>query len=352
MSIQRYAAVGAGFGARCSMACWDRAACGRPEAEARSAGWRGDEHATDNPATQSGIQFRMGRVAGNRSAAANLAVSDAPLAPVATRLAGDRFARCVIQGAAMPRPLIWCALLIAGCGGEGGGAPDAGSLPDAVTVDAAGADAGGLPLAGFGELGGDCDVLDTELTAPEPFLFQSSIEFAAPFTDDQAGQLTAGGQEILADGNAGGSSLYSEIFAFELLGRCELAPLLKTEKEVHYEGPGAITDLLVEVDGDKIGVSVTRAVAFPFDDPYTVAQAHELLEGKLADILESTGHVAPEDRWRKQILAVLAYAPGHADSLAAALDEISGEIRADTIVWILVSDGADDFIYCDGPCSD
>ncbi|HEY8145196.1 MAG TPA: hypothetical protein VIG06_21090 [Kofleriaceae bacterium] len=248
----------------------------------------------------------------------------------------------------------WVCLLVAvaACGGTEGGAPDAALLPDAVTVDAAGLDAGGLPLAGFGELGGDCDILDTELTAPGPSVFQSSIGFAAPFSDGEAGLLTAGGQEILADGNAGGSSLYSEIFAFELLARCELAPLLKTETEVDYDGPGAITDLLVEVDGEKIGVSVTRAVAFPFDDPYSVEQAQELLEHKLTDILESTGHVSASDRWQKQILAVVAYGPGHADSLAAALDRIADEIRADTIVWILVTDGADDFIYCDGPCTD
>lgn len=247
---------------------------------------------------------------------------------------------------------VYLVVAVAACGGTDSAAPDSGARADAVAADAAVVDAGGLPLAGFGDLAGDCDVLDDELTAPAPSLFQSSIEFAAPFSDEEAGLLTAGGQEILADGNAGGSSLYSEIFAFELLARCELAPLLKTETEVDYDGPGAITDLLVEVDGEKIGVSVTRAVGFPFDDPYTVEQAKELLEHKLADILESTGHVSAGDRWRKQILAVVAWAPGHADSLAAALEQIGDEIRADTIVWILVSDGADDFIYCDGPCPD
>lgn len=246
----------------------------------------------------------------------------------------------------------WLLLVVAmaGCGGPEGGGPDAAALPDAVTGDAAGVDAGGLPLAGFGALSGDCDVLDDELTAAGPSQFESAIDFAEPFTDEEAGRLTAGGQEMLAEGNAGGSSLYSEVFAFELLARCELAPLLKTETEVKYDGPGAITDLLVEIDGEKIGVSVTRAVAFPFDDPYTVEQAGELLERKLADILESTGHVAAVDRWQKQILAVIAYAPGHADSLAAALEQIPEETRADTIVWILVTGGADDFIYCDGPC--
>lgn len=222
--------------------------------------------------------------------------------------------------------------------------------PDASPADAGAIDAGGLPLSGFGALAGDCDVIDDEITDPFPSLFESAIAFDHPFTDEEASALTDGGREMLADGNAGGSSLLSEVFAFELLARCELTPLVKTETEIEYDAPGAITDLLVAIDGEKIGVSVTRAVAFPFDAPYTVEQASELLTRKLSDILESTNNVSEGDRWRKQILAVLAFGPDHVTSLTAALAEIDPAIRADTIVWILVTDGTDDFIYCDGPC--
>lgn len=246
--------------------------------------------------------------------------------------------------------LYLAALLAAGCGASGDAGPDAAALPDGAVIDAAPVDAAALPLAGFGELSGDCDVLDDELTDPAPSRFQSAIDFALPFTDEASAELTDGGRTILAAGNAGGSSLYSEVFAFELLARCELAPLVKTETAIDYDQPGAITDLLVAVDGAKIGVSVTRAVAFPFDDPYTVDQAEELLERKLADILESTAHVSAADSWQKQILLVLAWGAGHAASLTAALDRIDAAVRADTIVWILVTDGADDFVYCDGPC--
>lgn len=285
---------------------------------------------------------------------------------MATRVAGRRPGRAaafptgekgagVVQAAPMRRAaILLAAFMAAGCGGEAGGAgeaPDAAAPPDADLADAPRPDAGALPLDGFGDLGGDCDMLDDELTSAQPSLFSSAIDFAAPFTDGDAGLLTEGGRAILAAGNAGGSSLYSEIFAFELLARCELAPLRKTETEVAYDQPGAITDLLVDIDGEKIGVSVTRAVGFPFDEPYTVEQAAELLERKLADVQESSAHVSAADRWRKQILAVVAYGPGHTDSLTAALEAISPEVRADTIVWILVTDGADHFIYCDGPCT-
>lgn len=47
---------------------------------------------------------------------------------------------------------------------------------------------------------------------------------------------------------------------------------------------------------------------------------------------------------------MLAFAPGHAESLTTALEAIGPDVRADTIVWVLVTDGADELVYCDGPC--
>ena len=249
---------------------------------------------------------------------------------------------------------------LAGCGGDDDPAsPDAAgtiadaSLPDAslpVAEPDAEPDPVDASVGPFGELSGACNVIDTEIEDPAPSHLDSAIAFERPFTEADAPALTEGGRAILAAGNAGGSSLLSEVFAFELLGRCEGAELVKTETDIVYDQPGAITDLLVAIDGEKLGVSVTRAVGFPFDAPYTVEQATDLLDGKLADILVSTANVSDADRWRKQILAVLAYGPGHASSLATALAAIDPELRADTIVWILVTDGTDDFIYCDGPC--
>lgn len=88
----------------------------------------------------------------------------------------------------------------------------------------------------------------------------------------------------------------------------------------------------------------------PVRRAYTVEQATKLLEGKLSDILVSTANVFEEDRWRKQILAVLAYGPGHTVSLAIALEAIDPAIRGDTIiVWVLVTD---DFIDCDDPATE
>ena len=128
--------------------------------------------------------------------------------------------------------------------------------------------------------------------------------------------------------------------------RCELASLFATELEVNYLDPESkITDLVVEIDGMKVGVSVTRAVGWPRDAPYPLATAQSLLEKKLAGILDSSANVAPEHKWVKQILHVLAYSADHAAVMEQAWSDTSDTLKADTILIITVTDGDDEFVY-------
>lgn len=204
-----------------------------------------------------------------------------------------------------------------------------------------------LPSGPLGMLSGECGEIDMmELDSAQPFVFTNTIDFGTdPYDEADFMRLTMGAQEIINDGNAGGSSLYSEVFAYEVLARCEMATLLKTETEINYDMQGKLTDLLVEIDSRKIGVSVTRAVAFPRDSAYPASQAQSLLEAKLSDILESSANVASEDAWQKQILHVIADETRHRDALVMALQQIDAATRADTIVVISISEGSDDFLY-------
>ncbi|MFZ9889686.1 MAG: hypothetical protein ACO3JL_19495 [Myxococcota bacterium] len=231
--------------------------------------------------------------------------------------------------------------------------PDAGGVS---SVDSGASsdednDAGGpttpVPLPGFGTVSGACGVLASEVPSPSPSFFVNTLDFGTdPYDDVDEARLTDGGREILADGNAGGSSLLSEVFAYEVLARCEGATLLKTELEVEYTDPqGKITDLLVELAGERVGVSVTRAVTFPRDQPYALSDAQELLEKKLSGILSSSANVAADDAWQKQILSVIAYAPAHAAVLEEALQGIDTSLQRDTIVYVTVSEGDDEFLY-------
>jgi hypothetical protein len=233
---------------------------------------------------------------------------------------------------------------LAACHGTSRTDPDA--AVDDPAVDAA-VDAAPDAAASFGELGGMCGVLDVpDLTGSAPRFVRASFTFARPFADPaDRPLLTPGGRHVIETPNAGGSSIYSEVFAYEQLARCELAPLVKTETEIVYDTPGKITDLSVNIDGIKIGVSVTRAFAFPLGTPYTVAQATPLIKRKLEDILVSTANVSAADRWQKQILAVLAYDDQAADVVLEAWNALDPAVKADSIVLVTVTHGADTFIY-------
>jgi hypothetical protein len=203
-----------------------------------------------------------------------------------------------------------------------------------------------LPLPGFGTITGPCGFLDDELFDAAPSFFVNALDFAQnPYDVEDFDALTPHGQEMILDGNAGGNSLYSEVFAMEVLARCELATLIASETEILYDVEGKITDILVEIDGEKVGVSVVRAVGFPKDDPYTVAQATTIIERKLSDILQSSANVSEEHRWVKQILSVLAYADQHVESVRTAWEALPAATRADTIIIVTVTHGDDLFMY-------
>jgi hypothetical protein len=234
---------------------------------------------------------------------------------------------------------------LAACSFKASNAPVDGPPPhDATAVSDA---PSGVPLDGFGMLSGMCGVLAaTDLTSATPELVRDTFTFERAYMDPaDRPLLTAGGQHLAATPNAGGSSGLSEVFAFEELARCELATLLKTETEIVYDGTGKITDLEVEMDGHKIGVSVTRAMTYPFGGTYTLDAATMLISRKLTDIQASTAHVSAQDHWDKQILAVLAWDDQAADTVAQAWSALDAGTKADTIVVVSATAGDDLFIY-------
>ena len=259
---------------------------------------------------------------------------------------------CKVRAVRRLAPILFA---VAACGGStavpdaspGSGSIDAtAAVPDAMPPSPD-ADVSTVPRPGFGDLSGMCGILAVaDLTGAAPELHRDALTFTRRYDDPaDRGLLTPGGKRMIETGNAGGSSLYSEVFAYEELARCELATLLKTETEIVYDTPGKITDLEVSIDGHKIGVSVTRAQTFPLGQPYTLEAATTLITRKLGDIKVSTADVSAADRWDKQVLAILAYDDQAADTMAAAWAAVDEATRADTIVLITTTAGDDTFIY-------
>jgi hypothetical protein len=231
---------------------------------------------------------------------------------------------------------------LVGCGGGSSGNPAVDAAPediDAPMIDA--------PPAALYTLAGMCGVLnDPELTGPTPLLFKDAMTFSRRYNDPaDRGLLTPGGKILAETPNAGGSSGLSELFAFEQLASCEMAGLLKTETQIVYDTVGKITDILVTIDGKKIGVSVVRAVQFPFGQPYTLDNATMTITKKLEDIQLSSMNVSAQDKWVKQILAVVAYDDQHVNTVEQAWLGLSAMVKADTVLVVTATHGDDTFLY-------
>lgn len=85
-------------------------------------------------------------------------------------------------------------------------------------------------------------------------------------------------------------------------------------------------------------------------DTFSETAAEDLLRRKLAGINESTRNVSAGYRWVKQILFVLADTMTHAATLFAVWERLEADLRADTILYVSVSEGLDAFIYFEDRC--
>lgn len=233
---------------------------------------------------------------------------------------------------------------VVGCGGGSSDPSAVDAAPAEIDAPPVSIDA---PPPALYALSGMCGVLNApELTGPTPLLFKDAMTFSRRYNDPaDRGLLTPGGKTLAETPNAGGSSGLSEVFAFEQLAGCEMAGLLKTETQIVYDTAGKITDILVTIDGNKIGVSVVRAVQFPFGQPYTLANATMTIQKKLEDIQLSSMNVSAQDKWVKQILAVVAYDDQHASMVEQAWTGLAAAIKADTVLVVTATHGDDTFLY-------
>jgi hypothetical protein len=200
-------------------------------------------------------------------------------------------------------------------------------------------------IPGFGTIVGTCGRVAPALDVEVPNLFVVRFDFAAdPYDMSDFDRLTAGARQILSEGTAGGSSALSEALSYEVLERCEGAAFVASETTVVYEPPTSKkTDIVVDID-EVVGVSVVRAFRFPGDVPYTVEDATPVLEGKLDDILVSTMN-AVDPTWDRQLLVVVAWDDTAAESVMTAWASLDAATRADTIVYVVITDGMDRNVY-------
>lgn len=196
--------------------------------------------------------------------------------------------------------------------------------------------------------GPSCGGISDALTSTDPSFHVTTWTFEAATFDPAI--LGPGPMSRYEELNAGGSSKCSEVMSMTWLMECQAGSLYKKETDIIYDINGAITDYAMTVDGNVIGVSVTRAYLGPFNQDYTLADATTLLDKKLEGVNESTLNVSAGDAWTKQILHIWTLQPDWVPILEEAWMAMDAGLKADTVVLVTIEDGSD-YIVTDS-CDD
>ncbi|KAL3888243.1 hypothetical protein ACJMK2_000616 [Sinanodonta woodiana] len=148
--------------------------------------------------------------------------------------------------------------------------------------------------------------------------------------------LSSGARKMLSVVNAGGNSINSEAFSYEMLRRCFMARLYQTEMEVRYfPTGGSMMDYLCFMFGNKIAVSVTRAMKPHENYQYTNHDAKHLLKKKLKGILQSRRNI--REKCQKMILHVWAEERSIADIVTQVYNSISNDLKSTTVVIVTMT---------------
>lgn len=120
--------------------------------------------------------------------------------------------------------------------------------------------------------------------------------------------------------NAGGSSEISEALSMQYMhdrfGANEFIP----EKEVDYWIEYKMCDYIMVVNGVNVGVSVTRAVSYPFTNEFSYVQAASLLNKKLNGLIIARNAVNERHQFFMSILHIWCHTALAAQNLRKAYD--------------------------------
>lgn len=112
-------------------------------------------------------------------------------------------------------------------------------------------------------------------------------------------------RKVASDPNAGGQSIVSEAFSMEHLSRRFGARHVVTEMEITYWNYNwKKVDYLCDIRGNRIGVSVSRAMGFPTPDRFKFTDAERLVKKKLRGLLVAMQGVDDDHRQDMAILHI------------------------------------------------
>ncbi|XP_057823422.1 uncharacterized protein LOC131035699 [Cryptomeria japonica] len=147
---------------------------------------------------------------------------------------------------------------------------------------------------------------------------------------------------IRTESNAGGTSTISEALSVEYFVRRFQAKEIVTEMEVEYSHLNwKKVDYICTLNGQRVGVSVTRAMSYPDPDHFSPDMANRLLHKKLFGLVVARDGVADRHCFSQCILHVWCETERTAKLLQAEYADVSQELEVtdDVIMVLTVADG-------------
>jgi hypothetical protein len=161
-------------------------------------------------------------------------------------------------------------------------------------------------------------------------------------------QLSNVAKKVLSSPNAGGNSIVSETMSAEILHRLYGANDIRTEMEVEYIFDNwKIADYCIRISGKNVGVSVTRAMGFPYESSFDLQQADKLLRKKINGLVLARNGISERDSFYTAILHVFCQSNRIKNVLYRAFKTLEPDLRDNIILIATVAENADYLFFED-----
>ena len=156
-------------------------------------------------------------------------------------------------------------------------------------------------------------------------------------------------RKIYCEPNAGGKSINSEAFSVNVLNELYGITDILSEMEVEYIWYNyKKCDYICTIFGQRVGVSVTRAMGYPDPSHFTVEDADRLLTKKINGLLVAREGVLTKYDFDKCILHMWCESKGIADTISERHALLPDEVKDNILVVLTVTKPySSPFIYYD-----
>ena len=137
--------------------------------------------------------------------------------------------------------------------------------------------------------------------------------------------------------NAGGKSVLSEMLSIQYFQTVYGATNVLLEMEVEYWCEYRMVDFVCEVGGRRVGVSVTRAMQWNPNIPFTLESARYLLNKKLYGLVVARNAVIKGQRFFNSVLHCFCMTERIAELMREAYDELEGTMGVRGVMMMILT---------------